>query len=226
MVANLPNGQVNVKGQFAHAALVAPLPVGQDCPGMTDNQIRAHRKARGFTIEDLSARAGISVSYLSRLERGQKTLSVTHIDKLARALDVPREQLIAQGEALTAPVVGYVGAGNEAHYYDLADSAIDEAPMPPGGTEKTVAVVVRGDSMMGWADDGDLIFFEDVRSPVTDDLIGKRCVVGTTDGRILVKRLARRIGDPNRFILTSYNAETLVDVPLAWAARVTAIVPR
>lgn len=74
------------------------------------------------------------------------------------------------------------------------------------------------------ADDGDLIFFDDKRTPPTDDMIGKLCVVCLLDDRVLVKRLHR--GRAGLYNLTSANAPPMSDVPVVWAARVTWIKPR
>lgn len=57
-------------------------------------QIRALREERGYTLQDLSRRANLSLSYLSEIERGSKRPSLKTIDKLASALNVAKTQLI------------------------------------------------------------------------------------------------------------------------------------
>lgn len=60
---------------------------------------------------------------------------------------------------------------------------------------------------------------------MTDDLIGKLCVVGLDDGRILVKQLKR--GQlPGRFNLLSNTEPPIYDAAVVWAARVTHMTPR
>lgn len=122
-------------------------------------------------------------------------------------------------------IVGYVGAGSEAHFYQEGQGTGEEAPMPPEAGANTVAVIVRGDSMPGIADEGDLVYYEDRREPPTDDLIGRLCVVGLGDGRVLVKRLYPD-RDPGKFSLYSANSGPMLGVSVAWAARVTWIRPR
>ena len=51
-------------------------------------EIKQLRKARKMTLKELSARAGISVSYISTIERGAGKPSVDAIEAIASALDV------------------------------------------------------------------------------------------------------------------------------------------
>lgn len=65
----------------------------------TSNSIKALREARELTLEQLAERVGLSVSYISRLEKGARNLSVKNIDRLAAALGVPRERLLTDEDA-------------------------------------------------------------------------------------------------------------------------------
>jgi len=51
--------------------------------------LRALRKAQGLTLEDLAAASGKSLSFISKIERGQARPSVTTLQELAGALGVP-----------------------------------------------------------------------------------------------------------------------------------------
>lgn len=121
-------------------------------------------------------------------------------------------------------VVGYVGAGAEAHYYAVAQGDLDEVEAPDGTTESTVAVEIRGDSL-GSLFDRWLVFYDDVRRPVTPDLIGKLCVVGLADDRILIKRL-RRAKNGLFDLESNQTGETIRAVAIEWAAKVRVMTPR
>lgn len=56
------------------------------------------RKARGLTQEQLSERAGISLSFLSMMEIGQRHPNVDMVFKLARGLGMTASELIAELE--------------------------------------------------------------------------------------------------------------------------------
>ena len=60
------------------------------------------RHANGWTQEELADRAGITARYLGQVERGQASMSVTVLGRLANALTVdPAELLKATAAAET-----------------------------------------------------------------------------------------------------------------------------
>ncbi len=52
-------------------------------------KIKEARKKKKLTIEDLASKSGLSVAHLSRLENGRKSPTITTLEKIALALDVP-----------------------------------------------------------------------------------------------------------------------------------------
>ena len=52
-------------------------------------RIRELRQEKRLTLEELSARTDLSKSYISEAERGIASLSITALQKIAQALDVP-----------------------------------------------------------------------------------------------------------------------------------------
>jgi len=126
-----------------------------------------------------------------------------------------------QPPARKVRVVGYVGAGAEAHLYAVAQGDLDEVDPPPGLTEDTVAVEIRGDSLGAFFNRW-LVFYDDVRRPVTPDLIGELCIVGLEDGRILIKQIQRSKTE-GLFNLISSTEKPITDVAIEWAARVNSI---
>jgi len=123
------------------------------------------------------------------------------------------------------PVIGRVGANPEGLVlFATGQEGGDLAPIPPGGTEKAVAVKVVGHSMRGLADDGALIYFEDQRTAPSPDMLGEVVVLETDTDEVLVKRLLRgsRTG---LYDLESVAGPTRRDARLRWAAHITAIIP-
>jgi len=126
---------------------------------------------------------------------------------------------------ILVPVIGRVGANPDGVVLlATGQSTGDLVPVPPGGTDKAVALLVKGQSMQGLVDDGGLIYFEDQRTPPTSDMLGHVVVVETDTEEVLVKRLLRgsRAG---RFDLESIAGPTRHDCRLRWAAHITAIIP-
>lgn len=56
--------------------------------------IRQLREERGYSLHELAKRAGLSISYLSEIERGAKTPSLKTVEKIAAALNISKAQLI------------------------------------------------------------------------------------------------------------------------------------
>lgn len=57
------------------------------------NRIREIRRSKDVTLEALSEEAGISTSYLSRIESGGRNLSLENVIRIARALSVEPEDV-------------------------------------------------------------------------------------------------------------------------------------
>lgn len=160
-------------------------------------------------------------------ENGQNEYGPEEARRYGRAFHVsPAWLLTGEGprESRTVPLVGLVGAGSAAHFYADGQGPFEEVDAPPDATDETVAVEIRGDSL-GSMFDRWLVFYDDVRRPVTNDLIGKPCVVGLPDGRVLIKQIVRS-RDKARFHLISHMEDPILDVIVEWAARVKAMVPR
>ncbi len=165
---------------------------------------------------------GVSRGQYIKLERGERRLTDHYITLAASAFGVSPRDVISQKE--TVPIVGYVGAGAAAHYYSEAQGPFEEAPMPENGNDNTVAVEARGDSLGSFFNQW-LVYYDEIRTPPTSDMIGRLCVVELMDGRVLVKKLMRGSA-PGFFHLLSQTESPIEDQQIVWAAKVTAMTPR
>lgn len=202
-------------------------------------RVERRLEAVGLSATAASKKAGLSEDAIRNMKRaaaeqaGRKGVSTRTIAALAPVLkttigwlldgDGPEEagQMIGSRQV---PVVGYVGAGAAAHFYATGQGSLDYVSAPEGASESTVATEIRGDSLGAFFDRW-LCFYDDVRSPVTEDLIGHLCVVGLLDGKILVKKL-QKARSPNMFHLLSQTEDPMFDVEVEWAAKVREIRPR
>lgn len=64
--------------------------------------LRARRLAAGLTLRDVSAKARVSLGYISEVERGQKEPSSELLAALTGALDVPLSQVLLDVSTLLA----------------------------------------------------------------------------------------------------------------------------
>jgi len=57
-------------------------------------RIRAERELSGYTLSELAERIGMSESNLSRIERGERSIDIELIEKVAQALDIRTHALM------------------------------------------------------------------------------------------------------------------------------------
>ena len=66
----------------------------RDLDGLVGKRIRGLRAARGWSLDDLAARCYLSPSTLSRIETGQRRISLDQLSSIARALGSTLDQLV------------------------------------------------------------------------------------------------------------------------------------
>lgn len=188
-------------------------------------RIRGARDAAGWSQQRLAAAINQSQTTISSWERGRTEPTREDVSRVAEALGLTPAEI--EGTSASAvreiPIVGFVGAGDAAHFYEDGQGPLGTTLAPEYATEYTVAAEIRGPSI-GPYFDGWLLLYDDVRSPVTSDLYGELCVVGLLDGRVLVKKI--KPSAEGRFHLLSMSEEPIFDVELTWAAKVTGMKPR
>lgn len=194
------------------------------------DRLKWARERQGFETATDAARArGWTVSTYLGHENGDRNPSRKLAQKYAKAFRIRWEWLLEgqgtpQVKDAPVPIVGYVGAGGIIEFSG-SEQPLDEAPRPPDATISTVALIVRGDSMPGIAEDGFLVYYDERREGVTDDFIGALCVCWLADGRALVKRIFRG-REPGLYDLISTAYEPIRDAEVTHSAKVTWIKPR
>ncbi len=61
-------------------------------------KVREKRVALHLTQEELAERAGVHRTYIGMIERAEKNITLGNIDKIAKALGVPLDELVKQGK--------------------------------------------------------------------------------------------------------------------------------
>lgn len=199
-------------------------------PGMTTlaERLASARKAKDLSQSDLARLIGVKPQTIQAIEAGRVD-KPRNIVAIAKALGIEPGYLLTGDESAVlsldeVPLVGYVGAGSAAHFYATADEGLGTVPAPEGATASTVAVEIRGDSL-GALFEHWLVYYDEVRSPVTPDMIGRLCVVGLIDDRVLVKKI-QRSKTPGLYHLLSNTEAPIFDAEVVWAARVKSMMPR
>ena len=58
------------------------------------NKVRKERQKQGISQEELASRAGVHRTYIGMIERAEKNITLSNIEKIANALGVPLNKLI------------------------------------------------------------------------------------------------------------------------------------
>src|SRR5271154_2466464 len=187
---------------------------------MTVDWIREGLRQTRKTRSGLAMALGRSPSAVTDLLNGTRRLRAEEIAIAAEYLGVEPPRLVGGGRPShpsgKVPLVGYVGAGAIAHFYADGQGPFDEVSAPDAASGRTGAGQIRGHSL-GALFDNWLVFYDDVRDPPDDDLIGRMCVCGLADGRVLIKAL-KRSQIAGLWNLLSNLEPPIYDVVLNWAA--------
>lgn len=192
--------------------------------------IAAAAKVKQTGLGDL---IGVSQPQISRYMSGAEPKKPAYDKILAAAReyrvpvdddDVRSEDVSAGMDRAERPkikVKGYVGAGGAMHYYAVSQGDLGEIDPSDRDPPTAAAVQIMGTSLGRFFDRWYAVY-TDVRAPITDDLVGKLCVVGLEDDRILIKKVIR---NGNRFdlISNSEEEEPIRAVKIKWAALVSDI---
>jgi transcriptional regulator with XRE-family HTH domain len=122
-------------------------------------QLRHRRKALGFPLQEVASACGISVSLLSQIERGLRSISMRTLVALAKQLKLPVDALIrnAQNTGRGRKNEGAVVRAGKHQRIHLDNKGILKEnltpPAAPGGVQVYRAVIEPGGST------GDALFF-------------------------------------------------------------------
>lgn len=164
------------------------------------NTIEALRTARGWTMEDLAARMGVSVSSVNRLEKGERKFDVTELMKLMEIFDVGPDVIVPElSPAKTiAPVVG--GLDDDAKPYDAGPF---EDIRLPDNQDKWI---VNTDALSAIGiDAGDAIIVDISQEAVENVPTGEAVIIQHYYSEMKARTLLRQHVEPNLFITNSRN---------------------
>lgn len=195
-------------------------------------RIKAARETAGYSTIAAAARAfGLHKQNLADHEAGRRGVDPEQAERYGRAFQVDPAWILLGGATRKprptgmVPIIGKVGADNDGRVLlSTGQASGDQAPIPPGGTNRAAALEVTGHSMRGLADDESLIYFEEQHASPTRDHVNKVVVVELEEGEVLIKRLLK--GDaPDVWDLESIAGPTLHNKRIRWVASITAIIP-
>lgn len=193
----------------------------------SDRLLKARKSAQISGPAEAAAAMGISRFTYTQHENGTRGFKKDSAARYAKKFRVSLEWLLTgkgdmKGKPETVPVVGMVGAG--AKIIPFPDQgALDDEPLlkDMAGVE---AARIRGGSMPPFQD-GWLIFWRQQNEGVTQDCIGKLCVLDVKEGPMLVK-IVQQGSKRGLWNLVSWKGPDLEDQVLNWASPVLYIQPK
>lgn len=153
-------------------------------------RIREVRKARGLTLDDVAQRCEPKTTpqTIGRLETGTRTVSVGWLNRIAKALGVDAQDLVATGEA---PAELKVAAVIEASGASAPRKTA--IVIPPRVGDSQVAVTVS--SSIGNYRAGDQIWCETLSPDAFGQGLNRDVLVPRAAGRFLFGRMINRDAD-------------------------------
>src|SRR5699024_11868329 len=101
------------------------------------SELRKVRKSKKMTLQELSDRSDLSISFLSQIERGLRTLTFTSLNKIADALEVDvnfffgnsnsnvKKQVIQEG--INSEVFSYTSLAGQISHPDFIPAIIERS---------------------------------------------------------------------------------------------------
>ena len=123
--------------------------VRPDDDAVVGAQVRALRKARGLSLQQLAAASGLSIGLISQVERGLSSPSVRALRQLAEALGITVGWLFHHGSPPSSEEYGIVLRRKARRTMNFSDGAVTKELLSPdlqGKLEMLVVSVVPGGS--------------------------------------------------------------------------------
>ncbi|MGQ9477020.1 MAG: helix-turn-helix domain-containing protein [Candidatus Bipolaricaulia bacterium] len=102
-------------------------------------RIRAARQQKGLTLEELAARTGLSVSFISQVERGISSPSIVSLYSICKALEIPVTRVLAEGSRAPSTVT----KADEQLQIRISNSAVSYRYLSGAFPERVIEVLIN-----------------------------------------------------------------------------------
>ena len=200
--------------------------------------IRAIRKQRGLTLQQLADLVGTTPQTIQRLETGNMSVSVDWLERIAKALSLtPADLLLAGRRGHRVPLLGHVMTGGTVQasvqavsVAASADGFADDANDTDahrhhitiaGPTEQCVAISVT--AAIGHYNEGTILIArrQDRDAAIPPDC---DCLIGLDDGAMVLRRVRQAPDGQLTFTAYDAGADGIVLTRVAWIAPVYMVV--
>ena len=138
-----------------------------------NNNLNFIRKKKNITQQELADKTNIERSTISRIENGEIDTSIDNAIKIANALEIPLEEIIAKDlrfdnispviidkDVIKIPVLGVIPTGMP---IEAIEDVLDYEEIPKDwckGGKEFFGLLIKGDSMFPKYIDNDVVIFE------------------------------------------------------------------
>ena len=95
------------------------------------SRLKGLRKERGWSLDELARRCGVSRATLSRLENGEISPTTTVLGQLCAAYEIPMSRLMAMAEEEFSPLIKH---SDQSLWSDPENGFIRRSVSPPSGS--------------------------------------------------------------------------------------------
>ena len=180
-----------------------------------ETRIREYRKLRRMTLQELADRIGTTPQTVQRLETANMTVSTDWLERFASVFGVHPADLIRGGRAREIPMLGVLGEGAVLRSMNGLDIDAFNPDIPADDP-----VAVRLEKPSGPYAAGTMLIANKLSEPNIVNAFGTDCVVGMTNGTILLRRVLRGEGDSVTLVPLQNQSEVLYDQKPDWVARI------
>ena len=184
------------------------------------NSIRAVRRAKGLTLEEVGQRCDppTTAQTIGRLETGTRQLTVPWIEKLAVALQVePRELIAQEGDTAIAVAAQLTAEGAQ----PLSEPLQIHAPTPLAGT---IGLMVR--DSQGDYRAGDQLWLEQLPPDRFSEAVNTDVLIPRSVGRFVFGRLVATEGNRLHLLPARPGARQTVIADAPWIGRAHSLIRR
>lgn len=170
---------------------------------MRQHRVRELRLQQGLTVRGLAAKAGLSHSYITRLEKGERVLSVENAEKLAKGLGVTPSEVLN----LAATTAMSAGFSEEAEPYELTPD--DLIAIPLGSRDNVLSYKIKSSALDAVGINiGDLVLL-DISQDAVDRIEPLDLVIAQhygVDGEMSAVTIIRQFVPPALLVTNSRTA--------------------
>ena len=189
------------------------MPQRRDTTDMS-TRIRAIRKLRRLTLQELADQVGTTPQTIQRLETGNMTVSVEWLERIGNALDLPAAALLLNNPGVSVRFVGDLGGDGvvkaaDAQARPILLSVPAEDPM-----------AIRVKSRLGPHEPGTILVVSRLDKAQRSKADGRDCLVELVNGNLLFRRIVLGKGGPAAFVPYDDRRGVERNLDIVWYAPV------